>query len=222
VGQVPCHHRDQRDERGGEERHHRDRADRGPAGRLAPRCPQARPQRGEQAVGPPRGRRQADERERQHDREERHCVRHERHRVPERGHRGAGQCRAHDAAEVELSRVQRDRREELRLRHQVRQDRLLERPDQGGRRALQRDQQHQRRRAVVAGRDQNGEQDRGQRRGQVSDDQHRAPRQPVGERAADRRQQPDRQERPGSDQHRPGRLPGVRYDQGTNGDRLHP
>ena len=179
-------------------------------------------ERGEQARGRAARRREPDEGERDHDREKRRRVGLESHRIAECGHRGPGQGRAGDAAEIELGGIERDGGQELRLGHQVRQDRLLEGPDQGGRRPLQRDQQDERGRVVVTGGHQRREHDGARRRGEVPDDEYRPPRQPVGQGAADRRQQADGQECSGGDQDGPGRLAGLRDDQGADGDGLHP
>ena len=216
------HHRDQRDERRGQERHQRNRADGGPAGRLRPGRGVPGPERAQQAGWLAARRSEPDETERQHHGQERGRVGYEGHRVAERRHRGTGQCRPRDTPEVELGRVERDGRQELGRRHQVGQDGLLERPDQRAGRTLHGDQGDERGRAGPARRYQRGQHQCGRRRSQVADDQHRAPGQPVGQRAADRRQQADRQEAARRHQHGPCRLAGVRDDQCAHRDRLHP
>ena len=165
---------------------------------------------------------QPDETERQHHGQERGRVGYEGHRVAEGRHGRTGQRRPGDPAEVELGRVERDGGQELGRRHQVGQDGLLERADQRTRRTLHGDQGDERGRAGPARRHQHGQRQRGRGRSQVADDQDRAPGQPVGQRAADRRQQADRQEPARRHQHRPGRLPGDRDNQRADRDRLHP
>ena len=203
------HHRDQRDERRREERHQRDRADGGAAGRLGPgRGVNRLAERGQQAGRLAGGRGQPDEAEGQHHGQERGCVGHEGDRIAERRYRRPGQRRAGDPTEVELGRVQRRRRPGSQTGG-TRSGRMAcwNGPISALRRALHGDQRHQRGRAGPARGHQHGQQQGGARGGQVAQDQDRPAGQPVGQRAADRRQQADRQEPAGRHQHGPGGLP---------------
>jgi hypothetical protein len=71
------------------------------------------------------------------------------------------------------------------LRHQVGQDRLLERHGQRSGRSLHGHQDDQRRRALVSRGDDDGEHDGGRRGSEIAGREDRPARQPVGQGAAD-------------------------------------
>jgi len=122
MGQTMRHDRNERDERRGRKTYERNRSYRSTAARFGARRTGTEAKRSEQSglFGASGRRGQADEEERHHDGEERRRVGDEGNRVPEGGDRHTSECRSDNASEVELCRVERDRGEELLLRHQVR------------------------------------------------------------------------------------------------------
>ena len=218
------HHRNQGDEGRCRERHDRDRAYRSTTARLGARRPGAEPKRGEQPdlLGASGRRGQADEEQSRDDGKEGRRVGDEGDGVAEGGDRHPRERRADNAPKIELRRVKRNCGEELRWRHQVREDGLLKRSDHGADRSLDRDKQGQESGAVPPRRDQEGD-GKGDGAGeQIPGDESRSPGDAVSERAPDRREQSDRQEGSSGDHHRPGGLSGVRDDQCPDGNCLHP
>ncbi len=183
------HHRHEGDEGRCREPHNGDHADRIATPRLGPRRPGAEAKRGEQPdLKVASGRwGQANEEEGHYDREERHGVGDEGDRVAEGGDRHACERWADDAPEIELCRVEGNCGEELRRRHQVREDGLLKRPGQGADRPLDRDEQGQDHRAVPPGGDKDGDGEGDGPGEKVAGDKGRAPGYSVGQRASDRR-----------------------------------
>ncbi len=171
---------------------------------------------------PPWGRREVYEEKSHDDAEKRRRVGNEGDGVAEGGDRHARERRPDHAPQVELRRVERDGREELRGRHQIREDGLLKRSDQGAHGPLQGHEQGQDARAVASRGDQQGEGERDRPGEEVSGNEGGTAGDAVGERAPEGREQTDGQETSGGDHDRPGGASRMGDDERPDSDGLHP
>ncbi len=136
--------------------------------------------------------------------------------------RQTGQCGADHPPEVELGRRQGHRAEEILFGDQVGHHGLEGREPDGPRGPAQEGQHHQHPRRIVSGAGQHGQHGGEGHLGQGGDDEPAPPVEAVGQRAAQRGQQPDGDEGGGGHQTGPPRLVGAGEHQHPEGHRLHP
>ena len=143
---------------------------------------------------------------------------------PGRGQRHAGDQRAEDARQVELEGIERDGVRQILAGHQGRQQRLVGRAAEGlGDAGAERQRQHRVDRHVRgAAEHERGEHEGAGRLHELRADEQPATVVPIGDHAADQRQQQDRQLADEGVQAEPERRSADRQDQPVLRDLLHP